>query len=604
MKIKNFTVNEEKLRDLYLRKLALGEIQGPLTGIPSIDKKFLIHYTEEQIMAEMPSTTIYNYMFEKNLDNLDDIAIIYFGKKYSYRELRNQIDECAKGLQQRGIGVNDIVTVCMPNTPEAVIMFYALNKIGAVASMIHPLSSENEIKEFINEKNSKMVVTIDSSYSKVTNIMADTNLEEIVVVSPKNSMPFPLKQLYKFTKNNCKIRKNSKTIMWKDFIKLGRKIDKVNEHPYEKDKTSVIMHSGGTNGSPKGVELTDDNFNSMVEQFVLKADNFERGDRMLTVMPVFHGFGLCSSIHLPLSQGVATILIPKINIKNIDKTLNKYKPNHLLGVPTLFKGIMSVINNKLSSGKLKEFDLSYLKYVVSGGDAVKESFETEVNRFFAKCGSNAKLSKGYGLTEAVAGATFAYGEYNAVDSVGIPMVKTNVKIVDIETGEEVSENIDGEICIYGPTVMKAYYGREIETLEALKDGWLHTGDMGHIQNGILYFSQRKANMIISSGVNVYPRTIEEVIEKHPAVQQCAVIGIYHSYKNEVPKAFIVLKEGYDLTEEIKHEIEQLCHSNLNKYSIPYSYEYRESLPQTLLGKVSHNMLKQEDPDVKVKRYTK
>ena len=237
---------------------------------------------------------------------------------------------------------------------------------------------------------------------------------------------------------------------------------------------------------------------------------------------------------------------------------------------------------------------------MSGGDAVKESFETEVNRFFAKCGSNAKLSKGYGLTEAVAGATFAYGEYNAVDSVGIPMVKTNVKIVDIETGEEVSENIDGEICIYGPTVMKAYYGREIETLEALKDGWLHTGDMGHIQNGILYFSQRKANMIISSGVNVYPRTIEEVIEKHPAVQQCAVIGIYHSYKNEVPKAFIVLKEGYDLTEEIKH----LCHSNLNKYSIPYSYEYRESLPQTLLGKVSHNMLKQEDPDVKVKRYTK
>lgn len=603
MKIKNLTVNEEKLRDLHLRKLALGKIQGPPTGIPSIDKKFLIHYTEEQIMAEMPSTTIYNYMLEKNLDNLDDIAVIYFGKKYSYKKLKKQIDECAKSLQQRGIGVNDIVTICMPNTPEAVIMFYALNKIGAVASMIHPLSSENEIKEFLNEVNSKMVVTIDSSYSKITNIMDDTKLEDIVVVSPKDSMPFPLKQLYKFTKNNCKIIKNLKTVMWNDFIKFGRKIDKVNEHPYEKGKTSVIMHSGGTNGTPKGVELTDDNFNSMVEQFVLKADNFERGDRMLTIMPVFHGFGLCSSIHLPLSQGVTTILIPKISIKNIDKTLNKYKPNHLLGVPTLFNGIMSVINNKLTNGKLKKFDLSYLKYAVSGGDAVKESFETEVNRFFSKCGSNAKLSKGYGLTEAVAGATFAYGEYNAADSVGIPMVKTNIKIVDIETGEEVSENIDGEICISGPTIMKAYYGRQNDTLGALKDGWLHTGDIGHIQNGILYFSQRKANMIISSGVNVYPRTIEEVIEKHPAVQQCAVIGIYHSYKNEVPKAFIVLKEGYDLTEEIKQEIKQLCDSNLNKYSIPYSYEYRKTLPQTLLGKVSHTMLKNEASNVKVKKYT-
>jgi len=591
-KIANLSVNEQKLRDLYLRDLALGKVQGPPTGYASIDKPWLKYYSEEQILADMPADTIYNYMFKKNLDHLDDDALIYFGKTISYRSFKSKIDECAKSLLAKGIKANDIVTLCMANTPEALIMFYALNKIGAVANMVHPLSSENEIKNFVNEVDSKMIVTIDSSFNKVSKIMDETNLKDVIVVSPSDSMPSYLKFLYNL-KNKIHSKSDERILMWKDFIALGKNKKDVEEYKFKKDKVSVILHTGGTTGKPKGVELTNENFNCMVEQFILNANNFERGDRMLAVMPVFHGFGLCSSLHLPLSQGVAAVLIPKIDIKTIDKTLNKYKPNHILGVPTLFKGIMKVIGEKLESGELKKFDLSYLKYAVSGGDAVLPAFETDINRFFALCGSKAKLAKGYGLSEVVAGITFAYDDYNREESVGIPMVQTNMKIVHPGTDEEVLDGESGEICIKGPTVMKGYYKNIEESNKSLIDGWLHTGDMGTFKEGILYFDQRKGDMIISSGVNVYPKEIETIIETNPAVSACAVIGIYHPYKGEVPKAYIALKDGYEYTKELEEEINTTCKNNLNKYSIPASYEFREVLPQTLLGKICRSDLRDE-----------
>ena len=593
-KVANLSVNEEKLRDLYLRDLALGKVQGPPTGYASLDKPWLKFYTEEQITADLPENTIYEYMFKKNNDHLDDLALIYFGKKITFRTLKREINKCARSLREKGIKEDDIVTLCMPNTPEAVIMFYALNKIGAVANMVHPLSSENEIKNFINEVDSKMVITIDSTLSKVASIADETNLKDVIVVSPSDSMKFPLKQLYNL-KNKVKLNDDKRYSRWNDFIALGNLKEDVEAVPYKKDKVAVILHTGGTTGKPKGVELTNDNFNCMVEQFFLNADNFERGDRMLTVMPVFHGFGLCSSLHLPLSQGVAAILIPKIEIQSIDKLLNKYKPNHILGVPTLFKGMMSVINKKIESGKLKDIDLSYIKYAVSGGDAVLPNVETEINRFFARHGSKAKLAKGYGLSEAVAGVTFAYDNYNNAESVGIPMAQTSMKVVVPGTDEEVRIGETGEICIKGSTIMKGYYKNEEETADALQDDWLHTGDMGYFnEDGILYFSQRKGDMIISSGVNVYPKEVESVIETNPAVAACAVIGIYHPYKGEVPKAYVALKDGFEYSEELEEEIKKTCKDNLNRYSQPASFEFREKLPETLLGKVSRSELRNEE----------
>lgn len=592
--IKSLKINDAKLHDLYLRNIAIGKIYGPMTGRASLDKEWLKYYSEEQILGEMPEKTIFEYMKADNENHLNDIAIKYFNTKMTYKQFFCKIEECEKAFVASGIKDGDIVTICMPNTPEAVIAFYALNKIGAIANMIHPLSGQNEIKNFINEVNSKIIITIDIACNKVLNVANDTKLEKIINVTPANSMGFIVKKIYKYTKNAVKIPNDERLISWDKFIKMGRNLENIsdNEVKYTKDKLAVLLHTGGTTGKPKGVMLTNDNFNSMVEQFFKGENNFERGDSILAIMPVFHGFGLCSSIHLPLSVGVHPILIPKLNGKKLDKVFKKYKPNNIIGVPTLFKGM-------LTNKKLKNMDMSYLKYVVSGGDLVKDSLETDINTFLGQHGSKAKLSKGYGLSEAVAGVTFASKDYNLPSSIGIPMTDTNIKIVKPGTNDELFKGEIGEMCIKSPSVMKGYYNNNEETNKTMQDGWLHTGDLGYCEDGIFYFAQRKGNMIISSGVNVYPSNIEQVIETHEAVAVCAVIGIYHSYKLQVPKAYIVLKEGYEASEELKNEIASLCRENLNVYSIPYSYEFREKLPQTLLGKISHKELAEEEQKVKV-----
>lgn len=595
--IKNLTIKEEQLRKVYLSKLAKGEIFGPMTKDLSVNMPWLKFYTEEQIMGEMPKKKIYDYMMEKNRDHLDDIALFYFGKKITYKKFNELIDMCAKSMLKNGIKEDDIVTICMPNTPEAVIAFYAINKIGAVANMIHPLSGQNQIKDYLNEVNSKLIITMDMAYAKVLDVVDETGVEKIVTVAASDSMPFMLKKLFRFTKNYQKLQRDKKMVRWSDFISESKMYkSEMIESKYQEDKLAVMLHTGGTTGTPKGVKLTDDNFNTMVEQFFKDNSNFERQDKMLAIMPVFHGFGLCSSIHLPLSIGVSPILIPKLDAKRFDKTLNKYHPNHIIGVPTLFKSM-------LTNEYLKDIDLSYLKYVVSGGDLVKDSLEEEINQFLKNHGSNARLNKGYGLSEVVAGATFASKDHNKPTSIGIPMVDTNMKIVKPGTDEELPQNEIGEICIQGPTVMQGYYENEEETNSTIINGWLHTGDLGYYKDDSFYFAQRKGNMIISSGVNVYPTNIEQVIEKHEAVSACAVIGIKHAYKMQVPKAYIVLKEGYEGTGELEKEIKELCVKNLDVYSIPSSYEFREKLPQTLLGKISHTKLAEEET-IKVKTIKK
>ena len=601
-KLEQLRLEEQIKRDLYLKKLANGTIQGPLTNYPSIDKEWMKYYTDEQIaMQKMPKMRMIDYMQKENLNDLDDVAIEYFGTKLTFKEFFEKIDECAKSLVVNGIGKGDKVTICMPSTPEVLIMVYAINKIGAVANMVHPLSSENQIKEFINRVDSKLVITIDQTYEKVDNIRKDTNVNKVVVVSPSDSMPAYLKLLYPLTKDATKIKDKSGLTTWKDFMKEGKEISYVPDCPYEENREAIILQTGGTTGVPKGVVLTDDNFNGMVEQFKIDASKYERGDKMLTIMPPFHGFGLCSSMHLPLSFGVGVVLIPRVNIKEIDKLITKNKISHIVAVPTLFKGMMKVVREKEAKGKIKNFDLSGLKYVVSGGALAKNGFEADVDKFLEEHGCKVKLNKGYGLSEAVAGATFATDEMKNENTVGIPMIATQIKIVDPETKEELQNGEIGEICVKSAAVMKEYYNNIEETNKTLINGWLHTGDLGYFEAGELYFSERKGNMIISSGVNVYPSQIEEIIETHPAVSACAVIGVHHPYKQEVPKAYVVLKPEYEANDRINDEISELCKKNLDRYSWPASIEYKEELPQTLLGKISHKKLKEES---KVKVFKK
>ena len=585
---KNYTADNEKLRKIYLAKIARGEIFGPMTGKLSVDMPWLKFYTNDQIMGiNIPEMTIYDYMTKKNKAYLKDIAMFYYGKKVTYGKFFQLINICGKSMIRNGIKEGDVVTICMPNTPEAVIAFYSLNKIGAVTNLIHPLSGQIQIRNYINEVKSKLIITIDTVLNKVLSIVEETHLEKIVVVSPCDSMRFVDKNMFSIANHSERLIKNTKVVRWNKFLKCGEKYSNdFRRVSFKRGKTTVILHTGGTTGISKGVELTDTNFNAMVEQFITGANNFGREDKMLAVMPIFHGFGLCSSIHLALSVGVSIILIPKLDIKIFHKVLKKYHPNHIIGVPTLFK---SMLCNK----KLEKMNMSYLKYVVSGGDLTDDFFELEINQFLDRHGATTKLSKGYGLSEAVAGVTFACNGYNKLTSIGIPMIDTNMKIVKLGTEEEVGQGEIGEICVKGPTVMKSYYQNREETDNVLLNGWLHTGDLGYFKNDVFYFKQRKGNMIVSSGINVYPSNIEKIIETHYAVQACAVIGVSHPYKIQVPKAYIVLKEGYE-EKQVLEELKVLCKQFLDVYSVPADFNFRTMLPQTLLGKVDYKKLEEEE----------
>lgn len=554
------------------------------------------YYTKAEWNINVPDVSIYNYMSNKANNYLDTIAFNYFGKTIKYKELLKQIDMCAMAFRSQGVRVGDVVTICMPNTPEGIICFYALNKIGAISNMIHPLSGEQEIKMYLNSTNSVMLVMIDVCYEKIKNIIKETNVYKTIVVSASDSMPFWLGLGYSFTQGLKveKPRRSTEYIYYKDFLLKSYNYHGNYAVEMKKDDPAVILHSGGTTGNPKGIVLSNGNFNSLAAQSRIVFKRVEIGDRCLTIMPIFHGFGLGVSVHCPLSLGATCILVPQFDSRKFDKLLKKYKPNVLLGVPTLYEALIKTNNTDL--------DLSILKYVISGGDSLSNSLERRINVFLAECGSNEKINQGYGMTECLASVSLSYDKGSREGSIGIPFPGSYFKIVKPGTQEELPIDTDGEICISGPTVMLGYLDNEKETNEVLqihKDGkvWLHTGDIGLIdKDGIIYYRQRLKRMIVTSGYNVYPSRIEEVIEEHEAVLKCSVVGIPHPYKLEVPKAYIVLKNGYSPTLSVKSSIKKHCEKNLAKYSIPYEFEFRKSLPKTLIGKVDINKLKEENEE--------
>ena len=484
----------------------------------------------------------------------------------------------------------------MPNTPEAVISFYALNKIGAIASMIHPLSSEQEIKNYLINTNSVMMVMIDLCYEKVAGVIKETDVYKTILVSAGSSMSIPMKLGYIFTKS-YKIKKpyfKGEYLHWKDFIAKGSNYHGKIEAECNKDTPAVILHSGGTTGTPKGIVLSNGNFNSEAEQIKMLFTKLEPNDKVLAIMPVFHAFGLGVSIHAVLHIGACVDLIPQFDAKHFDKLLIQHEPSIIVGVPTLFEALLNTNNKKLN--------LSKLKYVISGGDSLTESLGTKVNDFLLDHKADVQVMQGYGLSEASGAAILAHGDYNILGSIGIPFPGNSVKIVRPHTQDELPTGEVGEICISGPTIMMGYYNNEEETNDALqihkdKKIWLHTGDMGYVrEDGVIYYQSRLKRMIISSGYNVYPQQIETVIESHEAVMKCTVIGIPHKYKVQVAKAIIVLKSGYNDTSSIKKSIKELCEKNLSRFSLPYEYEFRESLPKTLIGKVDFKKLAEEEEE--------
>ncbi len=556
------------------------------------------YYSKQQMNFDVPNISIYKYIKDKSLEGnyKNKIAIEYFGTKMTYHEFYQNIDKVARSFLSQGIRRGDVVTVLSANIPEAVISFYALNKIGAIANMIHPLSSENEIKEALKRYSTVMLVAMDITYSKIKNIIADTEVYKTIIISAKDSMSTLMKIGYEVTQG-FKVEKPKKSedfVYWKDFIKYGERYskDKVAENT-KRDTPAVILHSGGSTGTPKGIVLSNGNFNAATMQAERALPDLDPKDIILAIMPIFHGFGLSVSITDAFAVGAKVILIPTFKASEFDKLLTKYKPSVLVGVPTLFEALTT-------NSRMDKVDLSNLKYVIAGGDTLNAERVQNINKFLHEHGANTNLTQGYGMTEAVAAITFDLKFASRPGTVGIPWPGTYVAITKPGTDEEVPVGEEGEICICGPTVMLGYYNNEKETNEALhihKDGnvWLHSGDIGSMdKDGFVSYKSRIKRMIVTSGYNVYPSQIEEVLEQHPAVMDSSVIGIPHPYKVEVAKAYIALKQGYKDTPKLREELLELCKKNLAAYSIPKEFEFRKSLPKTMIGKVDFRKLQQEN----------
>ena len=553
------------------------------------------YYPDKQNNITVPNLSIYEYLYKCSANNEDNIALNYFNNKMSYHALFAQIDICAKALRSQGIRPGDVVTICMPNTPEAVISFYAISKIGAIANMIHPLSAEEEIKNSLNSTGSVMIITINLTYAKIKNILKHTKVYKMIIVSASDSMPKLLKLGYNVMQNRKILtpKKSEEYLYWHDFMAKGRNYHEDVLVKTTKDQPAVILHSGGTTGIPKNIVLTNGNINAIIEQVKIMVPNITREDKMLSILPLFHCFGLVVCVHCPLCLGATDILVPQFDAKRFDKLLTKYRPTVLPGVPTLFGALVS---NK----HMDNVDLHDIKYIISGGDTLPEAKNKIVNNFLLQHNCVTHVIQGYGMTETTGPVTLSALKADVLGSVGIPLPGNDLKIIDVATKKECPIGQTGEICISGPTVMQGYLDNDKETNEILeKDSkgkiWLHTGDLGYLNNdGILFFAQRLKRMLIVSGYNVYPSHIEDVILKHPYVLNCGVIGIPHPYKVQVPKAYIVLKPEYKDTAKVRNEIKEYCEKNLAKYMLPKEYEFRESLPKTMIGKVNYRELEEEN----------
>ena len=544
---------------------------------------------------EYPDCSMISLIEKRAQENPDLDAYIFFGKKTNYGRMMDDINQCAKGLKAIGVKKGDRVTVALPNCPQGVTIFYAINMIGAVASMIHPLSSEKEIEFFINDSKSVMAITLDQFYGKFDAIRKNVCIRNLVITSIKDVVSLPVKIGYNLTegRKHDKVPKDADIILWKDLMGRGRTY--VGEYRDENDAgdASVILYSGGTTGLNKGILLSSYNFNALAMQTAGVNPNYKVGDRMLTVMPIFHGFGLGISVHTVLVHGGCCILVPRFTPQSYAKLMMKYKCNYIAGVPALFEALIRM-------PKMENVDLSFLKGMFSGGDSLSIELKKKVDNYLYEHNSSIQVREGYGTTECVTASCLTPIHTAVEGSIGLPMPDMFYKIVEPGTENELPYGETGEICLAGPTVMLGYLDQPEETANTLRthaDGmtWVHTGDLGSMDDrGFVYFKQRLKRIIITNGYNVYPSQLENAFDAHEKVHMSCIIGVPDPIKKQKVKAFIMLKPDIKPSDDVKSELMEYAKKNISKYALPYDIEFREDLPKTLVGKVAYRILEEEE----------
>ena len=525
----------------------------------------------------------------------NNIAFDFMGKSTTYRELVKNIERCAQSLKTIGIREGDRVTIAMPNCPQAIYLFYAVNLVGAVGNMVHPLSSEKELEFYINESKSVTVVTLDQFYHKFEAIRENTCVVNIIIASIKDALSRPVRAGYMLTEGRKieKIPEDAPVIRWNDFMRLGKSCFWNYRVHRTGDDPSVILYSGGTTGTTKGILLTNKNFNALAQQIIATNPMFRPGDKMLSAMPLFHGFGLGVCIHSMLASGGRCILVPRFTAKSYAKLITKYKCNFIAGVPTLYEALLRIPD-------MGKADLSCLKGVFSGGDSLSVELKKKFDKFLYDHKATIQVREGYGTTETVTACCLTPTHMFKEGSIGIPFPDTYIKIVRPGTDEELPYGEEGEILLAGPTVMKEYINHPEETAQTLRrhsDGltWVYTGDLGTMDDeGFIYFKGRAKRMIITSGYNVYPAQLENILDAHEFVHMSCVIGVPDAYKMQRVKAFVMLKPGVPATEETRESILAYCRKHIAKYAMPKEIEFREELPKTLVGKVAYRVLEEEE----------
>ncbi len=527
-------------------------------------------------------------------------ALEFMGRSISFSKLIEMADIAAKGFYELGVRPGNRVLVCMPNVPQAIYCMYGLSKIGAVSAMVHPLSAVGELVFYINEAQCDVAITLDQFYGKFLEVRRQHPIRKLIIARVSDELSFPLNLGQKLLTERKfpKVRKGDDTLLWKDLLALGRnstaKVD------YDKDplKEAVVLFSGGTTGTTKGIMLSDLNFNALARQTEAMAHERVRRAKMLAAMPIFHGFGLGVCIHTMMVCGGTSILVPRFNVKSYSALIKKHRPSFIAGVPTLYEAITR-------TDYLDGVDLSCLRGVFSGGDSLTIELKKKFDKFLSEHNASVRIREGYGTTECVTACCLTPYDKEKEGSIGIPYPDTYFKICTPGTCEEVPYGEEGEICLTGPSMMIGYINHEQENAQTLRvhpDGhtWLHTGDLGFMdEEGFIFFRQRIKRMIITSGYNVYPSQVENILEGHPAVQRSCVIGVADPLKMQRVKAFVVLTKGYEDTPEVRESIMDHCRAHIAKYALPYEIVVRDSLPTTLVGKVAYTKLEEEEAQKKV-----
>lgn len=569
----------------------------PVTKEPvyaSQAKPWLGSYDPKFWDMPVPECTAFEYVCRQNKGHLSDIALSYYGNQITYAALFVQVKKTAAALRAAGVRKGDIITAVSVMTPELIYLFYAVDMVGATLNLVDPRYSPDGIHEYIEEAQSKMLISLSVCYDKCHQAVRRTTVEKILLLSPADSLKGPMKLAY-MAANPDRNRYASNVIPWKQFMAAGKDASTASE-PFDPKHSCVMVHTGGTTGSPKGVMLGDTAFNAIAQQFSAFEALFSRQQRLLNVMPPFIAYGYACGVHLPLSLGLTVVIVPNLDPAELGKLILKHKPSHMFGVPSHYQVLAA-------DPRMKNKDLSFVLNLACGGDAISVGAERSVNDFLIGHGAPYGLAKGYGMTEVCSAATAAAGIYNKPGSVGRPLPSTVVSIFEPGTEKELPIGERGEICISGPSMMQCYYNKPDETAFVMRkhaDGrvWVHSGDIGYMdEEGYVFLDSRIKRMIIRhDGFKIFPSMIENVLSTHPAVANCSVVGCVDKdhVQGRLPLAYIVLnKDCQKKKRQIIRELRAMCADELPEYILPVAYKFIDQLPLTPVGKVDYLELEKQ-----------